>query len=102
MSHGFIWYSNYGVKEKILVRWAKGETVSDIVKRAIVKGLQLEIEYLDDDGKATTRKIDIQSISGNKIRAYCHLRQSLRFFDITKITKAQDCGPMQSFQKSLL
>ncbi len=102
VSHGYIWYANYGVKEKIQARWSKGETVEDIVKRAVTKGLQLEIDYIDDDGAATTRKIDIQSVSGNKIKAYCHLRQGLRYFDLAKITKAADTGPMQSFQKSLL
>lgn len=102
MSHGYIWYSNYGEKNKIVARWSKGETVPDIVKRAMLKGLQLEIEYIDDDGKVTIRKIDIQSVSGTKIRAYCHLRQGLRFFDLTKITKAHDSGPMASYQKSLL
>jgi hypothetical protein len=102
MSHGYIWYSNYGEKVKIQARWSKGETVEDIVKRAVAKGLQLEIDYIDDDGKATTRKIDIQNVSGNKIKAYCHLRQGLRFFDLAKITKATDCGQMASYQKSLL
>lgn len=102
LSHGHIWYTNNGEKNKIKIRWADGETVEDVVKRAVAKGLQLEIEYIDDDGASTTRKIDIQNFRGNTIKAYCHLRKALRKFDLTKIKKARDTGPMASFQKSLL
>lgn len=102
MAHGYIWFTNNGVKEKIKVRWAQGETVEDVINRAVAKGLQLEIEYIDDDGSATTRNIDIQRVQDNKIKAYCHLRQSLRVFDLTKIRKAKDIGPMASQQKTLL
>ncbi|MBI4090748.1 MAG: ribonuclease H-like domain-containing protein [Candidatus Komeilibacteria bacterium] len=102
LAHGYIWFANNGVKEKIKVRWAQGETVEDVVNRAVAKGLQLEIEYIDDDGSATTRTIDIQRVQENKIKAYCHLRQGLRVFDLTKIRKAKDVGPMSSFQKTLL
>ncbi|OGY91285.1 MAG: hypothetical protein A3B31_00830 [Candidatus Komeilibacteria bacterium RIFCSPLOWO2_01_FULL_53_11] len=102
VSHGNIWYTNNGVKDKIAIKWAEGETVEDIVRRAVSRGLQLEIDYIDDDGSSTTRRIDIQKITDNKIKAYCHLRKALRVFDLTKIKKARDVGPMQSYQKTLL
>ena len=102
LSHGHIWYTNNGVKDKIMIKWAKGETVEDIIKRAVMRGLQLEIDYIDDDGSATTRKIDIQRIDGAKIKAYCHLRQGLRVFDLAKIRRVAEAGQMGSFQKTLL
>jgi hypothetical protein len=102
MAHGHIWYTNNGVKDKIIARWSKGETIEDMIRRAVSRGLQLEIEYIDDDGTATTRKIDIQNVRGDKIKAFCHLRQAIRVFDLAKIKQAKDVGPMQSFQKSLL
>lgn len=101
-AHGHIWYTNNGQREKIVARWARGETVEDIIRRALSRGLQVEIDYIDDDGTATTRAIDIQNISGNKIKAYCHLRNGLRIFDLTKIQRAREVGAMQSFQKTLL
>src|SRR3989344_5886293 len=50
VSHGNIWYTNNGVKEKIIIKWGDGETVGDMVRRAVTRGLQLEIDYIDDDG----------------------------------------------------
>jgi len=102
MSHGYIWYTSNSVKEKIGIRWAKGETVSAMVQRALSRGLQLEIDYINDDGEATTRKIDIQSVNGSKIMAFCHLRNGTRKFDLTRIKKARDIGSMDSFQNTLL
>jgi len=102
MSHGYIWYTSNGVKEKIVIRWSKGETVSDMVNRALSRGLQLEIDYISDDGEETTRKIDIQGVNGNKIKAFCHLRNATRRFDLSKIKKAKDIGSMDSFQNTLL
>lgn len=102
MSHGYIWYTTSGVKEKIAIRWSQGDTVQDLVQRALSRGIQLEIDYINDDGEATTRKIDIQSVNGSKIRAFCHLRNATRKFDLSRIKKARDIGSMDSFQNTLL
>lgn len=104
LNHGHIWYNNAGQKEKIMARWHKPENISipDTIASALKNGEQLELEYMDDNGQVTTRKIDIQSITGDKIKAYCHLRQAIRIFDLAKIKKATIVGKMDSWQKSLL
>lgn len=104
LRHGYIWYNTAGSKEKIIARWFKdgNPTIHNIISQALAKGEQLEIEYMDEKGETTTRKIDIQAIRGNKVKAFCHLRDALRFFDIDRIKTAKPVGQMKSFQKSLL
>ena len=103
-AHGNIWYQNAGRKEKIVARWANGNghTIKEKLFDALNTGQQLEIEYMDDSGKTSKRKIDIQRIFDGKVKAYCHLRQAVRVFDIDKIKTAQAVGQMSSWQKSLL
>lgn len=102
LAHGHIWFTTNGVKEKIMIRWSQGETIEEIIKRALTRGIQLEIDYTNEDGTTNNRRIDIQRITGEKVKAYCHLRQAQRVFDLSRIKKAKDVGPMQSYQKSLL
>jgi hypothetical protein len=104
LAHGYIWYQNAGQKEKIMARWAQGNnsTIEEKIKAAFSDGQQVEIEYMDDSGQTTLRKIDIQQIKDNKIKAYCHLRQALRFFEIDKIKTLRVTGQMSSWQKPLL
>jgi len=101
--HGNIWYTNAGAKEPIKARWANGDPkVTDIVRQASKSGEQLEIEYMDEQGKITTRKIDIQNIKDNKLKAFCHLRDSIRIFDIARIKNAKTLGKMDSWQNTLI
>lgn len=102
--HGHIWYTNAGQKEKIVARWANSnsKTVEQKVHDALANGDQLEIEYIDDKGETTRRKIDIQRINGNKVKAHCHLRDAVRVFDIDKIKTAKVAGKMNSWQNTLL
>lgn len=104
LSHGNIWYTNAGRKEKIIARWANGNgrTIEEKIKDAIKNGNQLEIDYMDEAGQITTRKIDVQRIDGNKIKAFCHLRNALRVFDLDRIKGLRVVGRMDSWQKSLL
>lgn len=103
LSHGNIWYSNGGQKEKIMARWHQGDqTIADILQSALKSGQQLEIEYMDEKGEVTKRKIDIQNIKDNKVKAFCHLRDAVRVFDLDKIKKASIAGKMNSWQSSLL
>lgn len=103
LNHGHIFYTDYGRKEKIKASWSKEENmnVDDIILNAFKKGQQLEIDYMDDKGEVTKRKIDIQSINGNKMKAFCHLRKAIRKFDLYKIRKAKAVGKMASFQVPL-
>ncbi|RJQ35685.1 hypothetical protein C4566_00115 [Candidatus Parcubacteria bacterium] len=102
--HGHIWYTNSGQKEKIIARWANGngKTVEQKIHDALSSGDQLEIEYIDEKGQTTSRKIDIQRIMGPKVKAYCHLRGAVRVFDIDKIKTAKVAGKMGSWQNTLL
>jgi len=102
--HGNIWYTNAGQKEKIIARWANGngKTVEQKIYDALANGDQLEIEYIDDKGETTKRKIDIQRVTGLKVKAYCHLRAAVRVFDIDKIKTASVAGKMDSWQNTLL
>jgi len=102
VAHGYIWYTSNGQKEKISMKWSQGETVDDVVQRAVNKGLQLEIEYIEDDGSVTVRRIDIQNVRGDRIKAFCHLTNRQTNFDRTRIKKAREAGPMASYQKPLL
>lgn len=104
LNHGYIWYSNAGQKEKIVARWKKNNasTVEEIIRQALKNGQQLEIEYIDEQGKTSKRKIDVQNISGNKVKAFCHLRDAIRIFDLDKIKKADSVGKMSNWQGSFL
>jgi len=102
--HGNIWYQNSGRKEKIVARWGKdnGDTIEEKIHQALANGDQVEIEYMDEKGATTTRKIDIQSINGQKIKAFCHLRDALRMFELDRIKSMKVVGKMGSWQNTLL
>ncbi|RJP63061.1 MAG: hypothetical protein C4543_01055 [Ignavibacteriales bacterium] len=104
LSHGNIWYHNAGKKESIVARWGKsnGSTIADKIKQALKNGEQIEIEYMDEQGETTRRKIDIQNINGNKIKAFCHLRDAVRVFDLDRIKDMKVIGKMDSWQNTLL
>ncbi|MCB9803159.1 ribonuclease H-like domain-containing protein [Candidatus Nomurabacteria bacterium] len=104
LKHGNIWYHNSGLKTSIVARWfdQKETPIREIVEKAFAAGEQLEIDYIDEGGQVTKRKIDIQAIKGNKVKAFCHLRDALRVFEIDRIKDAKIVGQMKSFQSSLL
>ena len=103
LNHGHLWYLKFGQKEKIIINWSKGiQKIEDKVKEAFQNGKQILIDYMDISGNITQRKIDIQSINGNKIKAFCHLREAIRLFDLDRIKKVEISGKMANWQDSLL
>ncbi|MBT4349849.1 hypothetical protein HOD19_03710 [bacterium] len=104
LQHGNIWYHNGGVKTDINASWFKSgeKTINQQVQEAWKDGQQIEISYMDEKGDVTSRKIDIQNIRGNKIKAFCHLRDALRMFDLDRVKSVKVAGKMQSFQKTLI
>ncbi len=103
LNHGHIWYTNSGQKTKINSSWSNGDQkISDKVIVAFKKGEQILIDYMDSSGNITQRKIDIQSINSNKIKAFCHLRDAIRLFDLDRIKKIETSGKMANWQDSLL
>ena len=102
LNHGYILYTNAGKKEKININWNKGvKKIEDKIKEAFKKGEQILIDYIDSSGNITQRKIDIQNINNNKIKAFCHLRQAIRLFDLDRIKKIEISGKMANFQDNL-
>ena len=101
LAHGHLWYSTGGRKEPIPISWQRGESVSDLVKNALLKGRQLAIDYIGDDGQVTRDQIDIQKVAGDKITAFGHVDGRLKIFDLNRIKAAQDAGEMKSWQKGL-
>lgn len=104
LAHGNIWYQNAGRKESIVARWGKtnDQTIEQKIKAALANGDQIEIEYMDEKGETTKRKIDIQNIKGHKIKAFCHLRDAVRIFELDRIKDMKVLGKMNSWQNTLL
>ncbi|MGO0062631.1 WYL domain-containing protein [Brevibacillus fluminis] len=48
----------------------------------------IEIIYLDRHGKTSQRKLRLQSICGNQVKAYCFVRRANRVFQIDNILAA--------------
>ncbi|AQT83591.1 hypothetical protein ERICIV_02635 [Paenibacillus larvae subsp. larvae] len=48
-------------------------------------GKTVEIIYLDRKGQITQRKVQIRSIHGSMVRAYCMLSKSVRTFKLENI-----------------
>jgi hypothetical protein len=104
LAHGNIWYQSSGNKEKIAINWGDKtkETIEQKIKNALANGDQIEIEYIDEKGDTTRRKIDIQNINGHKIKAFCHMRDALRMFDLDRIKTMKVVGKMGSWQNTLI
>jgi hypothetical protein len=101
LAHGNIWYSTGGKKEKIPISWQKGELVGDVVKKALLQGRQLAIDYINDEGKTIRDLIDIQKLEGDKVTAYTHTAREVKNYDINRMKSAEDVGPMQNWQRGL-
>ncbi|MDP2587079.1 MAG: ribonuclease H-like domain-containing protein [Candidatus Komeilibacteria bacterium] len=100
--HGNLWYDTMGKKEKIPVRWGDGENVASKITNALKNGEQVEIEYLKTDlEERGKRRIDIKSIKGNQLQAYCHLKQAIRVFNLDKVIDVQVVGRQNHWQTKL-
>lgn len=100
--HGNLWYDTMGKKEKITVRWGDGASVASKILNAFKNGEQVEIEYLKTDlEERGKRRIDIKSIKGNQLQAYCHLKQAIRVFNLDKVIDVQVVGRQNHWQTKL-
>lgn len=100
--HGNLWYDTMGKKEKIPVRWGDGASVASKILNAFKNGEQVEIEYLKTDlEERGKRRIDIKSIKGNQLQAYCHLKQAIRVFNLDKVIDVQVVGRQNHWQTKL-
>ena len=48
------------------------------------------------------QEMEIITKKGNKIKAFCHLRDSIRIFDLAKIKNAKALGKMDNWQNTLI
>ncbi|MFA6304499.1 MAG: ribonuclease H-like domain-containing protein [Patescibacteria group bacterium] len=100
--HGHLWYESQGRRLPIPIRWGNGNDVSKQISEAFRNGQQVEIEYLKTEvEERSVRKIDIKSIKGNQLQAYCHLKQAIRIFNIDKIIEVKILGQQEHWQTKL-
>lgn len=101
-AHGHLWYDKMGKRETIPIRWGNGSTIKEQIVLAYRSGEQVEIEYLKTEGdERGVRKIDIKAIKNDQVQAFCHQRQTMRFFQIDKIFKVIPQGRQEHFQTKL-
>ena len=84
--------------------------IGKILEDAMRERKRLSIEYISSEnsdglGYKKSRLIDIYEIKRDSIEAFCHLRQGLRNFRISRILKAEltneSYSVPQDFQNSL-
>lgn len=100
--HGHLWYEDMGRRQTIPIRWGNGSTIKEQIQAAYRNGEQIEIDYLKTETEESgSRRIDIKLITNNHVQAYCHLKQSIRIFNIDKIFKVKPVGRQERWQTKL-
>jgi hypothetical protein len=100
--HHHLWYENAGNRATIPVRWGNGKTIKEQIIEAYRDGQQIEIEYLKTDSEdRAVRKIDIKLIKNNQLQAFCHLKQTMKFFQIDRIIDVKILGKQGNWQSKL-
>ena len=90
--HGHLLYYRGLRLETIPARWAECQTVDEVLRKAFDKHKILEIEYsspANNAGQRHCRKIDIYNFDLGRVIAYCHLRGTMRTFNIRRILSAK-------------
>lgn len=101
-NHGYLWFDQAGVHTKIPVNWGEVETVARIVNQSLTTGSQIEIEYLQANGQPRTKyTIDIKTINGERLQAWCQETQMLSVYNLSQIFSAKIIGRQENFQTSL-
>lgn len=59
-----------------------------LIKKSFANKTPVRIIYISDKGDITQRLITVKSLSGLKIKAFCHLRNTNRTFKIDNILAA--------------
>lgn len=101
LAHGNLWFSNAGHREKIPITWQHGESVADMIKNALLKGRQLEVNYMDELTGLQTVAIDVQRFDQDRVTAFSHQHNAVKIFSLDRIRSAKDSGPMANWQKGL-
>lgn len=61
----------------------------DILKRSMEKHKPVTIIYIGKDSNITKRNIDILGVNDENIKAFCHLRNQIRYFKKENILAAE-------------
>ncbi|MGB0756936.1 MAG: ribonuclease H-like domain-containing protein [Patescibacteria group bacterium] len=107
-THGYIWYIESGTPTKIPITWGEGETVDDMVDKALAEHRQLEIEYIVPGATSKEKtiryktKLDVESIDGDAIVAFSHKDQKKKTFQRPRIFTAHLNGKSSAYQQSLI
>ena len=104
--HGFILYTSGGQLQRMPTSW-KGElTISEKITQAHAEHQQLNITYLEvpESGEPSRydTTIDIHSIDGNMMEAYCHVQHATREMDVNRVLAAENTQTNYAYQGSLL
>ena len=96
-AHGHLLFESYidGKTVSVPVSWGMPDEaeVRDVIERAQATRRVVEIDYVSrenaGDGFKKTRKIEVQTVKGDEIEAYDHLREDVRMFRISRILGAR-------------
>ncbi|MBI2483424.1 ribonuclease H-like domain-containing protein [Candidatus Uhrbacteria bacterium] len=94
--HGQVYFMGKdGAKRAVPIAWGSGPgkktPVRTVLEEALRRGQRVEIEYVstmaaEGEDHRNRRKIDVLSVHGDVVDAYCHLRKDTRRFAIDRIT----------------
>ncbi len=101
-NHGFLWFNQAGTLTKIPTNWTEGETVTNLVNKSLTGGNQIEIQYLQPNGQPKIKQtIDVKSINGDRVQAWCQETQMLSVYNLPQIYSAKIVGKQENFQTTL-
>lgn len=111
LRHGFIMYPTGGEYRRAAVTWGEQPSISDLVRASEQEHKRLKVRYWEfvDDVVIKTRKremsdrvIEVRSLAGSNIVAFCHTIGSVRNFILEHILEAELLQENFAHQSSLL
>ncbi len=102
--HGRLWYSSSGKLVPFVASWGESPTIVDILKNALRKHEQVEVEYLhpvENNVHQLTKQLDLREVDQEKIKAYDITDKIERVFVVARVLSVKVVGEMSSFQPSL-
>jgi len=97
IDHGHLLFESYvdAKTVSVPVSWGMPDEseIRDVIEKAKEGKRVIEIDYVSrenaGDGFRKTRKIEVQTVKGDEIEAYDHLREDVRMFRISRILGAK-------------
>jgi len=105
LAQGVLHYYAGGIKTKIPIPWGVPPVIEQKIINAYTKHQRLKIKYFSVDEKGvkeeSERKIDILKIEGDKLTAFCHLKEKQREFLMPQILAAEPTTETYAHQSAL-